>query len=501
VYSQAPYNQAQTYNQAPTPLDEQVKPFGRSQPPADDQPRTYGRARPPAEDQSVFTRPSTPLDDRAAPRAAPPAPDQFDERTMAYGHAPPAEQQNPKNPQNPQHGRPQPDQPQPGQPQPGQPHYGQPQHGQPQPGQYSGQPQSGQQPGQQQSGRPQPDRQSGQPAHGWPQQGQQGRQPGQNASHAAGPQAGQQPGQQQGQQQGQLQEQARPGANLSRDPSDPEHRFVTAGQISGSRTPPPERQQELWNTVFGEGYQGDGDSLEETGRPIWIYALAGSVAIALIVAILWAFLAGPLAGEDPAQSNVPTTAPSASPKASASRQSTTIPRLRAYPGKAAPVTGTVADATAGISVPRLGGTWRVDTRPTVKGTYGFDTRQYAMLGDNLAAQLLTGPLSPKLASFYTSKTDLEPVIKQVVLNARKRFFPAGNTVRKIAQQNIKVGDSTGRVVAYSLSSTTQKATIVTIAVNTGNSVPAIVYLSVPSEGKALLPDINTVVKQLKVTTP
>ncbi|MEV1174390.1 hypothetical protein [Nonomuraea sp. NPDC049784] len=295
----------------------------------------------------------------------------------------------------------------------------------------------------------------------------------------------------------------RPGSNLSRDPSDPDRPFVTAGQISGSRTPPPERQQELWNTVFGDNYQamGDQDPLDEEGhgKPIWIYALGGSVAIALVAALLWAFLAGPLASDDSAGADAVAEKPTTSSSPSTTRSSTTIGKLPNYTGKAAPVIGRVPDAGAGISLPRLGGTWRLDQRATVKATYGYDTRQYVQVAPEKFAQLLSGPLSQKLASYY-EKDNLEPVIKQVVLDARKRFFPTDNKVRKIAQQPIKVGNSTGRLIAYSLTSQTDKATIVTMAVNTGGNVPAIVYMSIPSDSKQLLPDIRTVMNQLRLGT-
>ncbi|MFI6994789.1 hypothetical protein ACI2LC_00565 [Nonomuraea wenchangensis] len=292
---------------------------------------------------------------------------------------------------------------------------------------------------------------------------------------------------------------SRAGSNLSRDPSDPENRFVTAGQISGSRTPPPERQQELWNTVFGDNYEsmGERDPLDDDdeGKPIWIYALGGSVAIALVAALLWAFLAGPLAGEDPA--STAAAGPTASQKASTTKSATSIGPLPKYPGKASPVIGRVPDQEAGISVPRLGGTWQLDQRATVKATYGYGTRQYVPITEDKSAMVMSGPLPERLASYY-DQDDLEPVIKQVVLDARKRFFPSDNKVRKVAQQAIKVGDKTGRLIAYSLTSGTDKATIVTMAVNTGGSVPAIVFVSIPAESKQLLPDIRVVMNQLRL---
>ncbi|MGW2153118.1 hypothetical protein [Nonomuraea sp. NPDC001699] len=294
-------------------------------------------------------------------------------------------------------------------------------------------------------------------------------------------------------------DQNRPGSNLNRDPSDPDRRFVTAGQISGSRTPPPDRQQELWNNVFGDEYEGD--SLDdEPGKPIWIYALGGSVVIALIAALLWAFLAGPLAGEDTPESKTASSpAASAGPtKGGTGKPSTTIPALPKYPGKASPVTGRVEDAAAGVSLPRLGGTWQLDQRATVKSTFGYDTRQYVQVAPEKFAQVMSGPLPANLSSLY-QEDDLEPVIKRMVLQARKDFYPAGNKVRKIAQQPIKVGTATGRLIAYAMTSGTAKATIVTMAVNTGGDVPAIVFVSIPDEGKQLLPDIRTVMNQLKLS--
>ncbi|MCF6476346.1 hypothetical protein FAF44_49605 [Nonomuraea sp. MG754425] len=295
----------------------------------------------------------------------------------------------------------------------------------------------------------------------------------------------------------------RPGSNLSRDPSDPENRFVTAGQISGSRTPPPERQQELWNTVFGDNYQSmDDQDLDddEPGKPIWIYALGGSVVIALIAAMLWAFLWGPLASEEPSSAGLGAEqSASESPQAkTTTKPATSIGPLPKYSGDPSPVVGRVPDADAGISVPRLGGTWQLDERTTVKGTYGFDTRQYVQVAPERYAHVMSGPLSQRLASFY-QQDDLEPVIKQVVVSARRNFFPTGNKVRKIAQQPIKVGDQTGRLIAYALTSDTEKATIVTMAINTGAEVPAIVYISIPSESKQLLPDIRTVMNQVRLT--
>ncbi|GAA1620942.1 hypothetical protein GCM10009733_016830 [Nonomuraea maheshkhaliensis] len=364
-----------------------------------------------------------------------------------------------------------------------------------------GQPGGGQHGGNQHGGNQHGGNHQGGGQHGGGQpNGQQGGPPN---GQQGGPPNGQQGPQHGGRGDGPPDESARPGHKLSRDPSDPENRFVTAGQISGSRTPPPERQQELWNTVFGDNYQamGEHDALddEDAGRPVWVFALGGSVAVALVVALLWAFLWGPLAGEDASSAGVAEKATATPTGPKSTKTSSSIGALPKYPGKASPVIGRVPDAAAGISMPRLGGTWQLDQRATVKATYGFDTRQYVQVAPERYATVMSGPLSARLASYY-ERDDLEPAIRQVVLNARKRFFPADNKVRKIAQQPIKVGDQTGRLIAYQLTSSTEKATLVTMAVNTGADVPAIVYMSIPSTSKQLLPDIRTVMNQIRLNT-
>ncbi|MER6827827.1 hypothetical protein ABT352_17745 [Streptosporangium sp. NPDC000563] len=311
-----------------------------------------------------------------------------------------------------------------------------------------------------------------------------------------GPQQGQsQPGQPQP---GQVNQPGQPGHHLSRDPSDPNKPFVTAGQISGPKTPPPERQQELWNTVFGDNYQAIEDEEDgERGRPVWIFALAGSVVIALLGAVLWAFLAGPLASAD---EETP-----ADPKPAATQKSTkpaAIGRLPRFTGDASPVAGTLTDQQAGITLAQLGAPWRQDQRPGMPASYGFTTRQYLPAGPDSTgktqfAQLMSGLLSPRLKAKYTSPENLAPVINAVASSGRNKFFPEGNTARKTAQQTLSVNGLPGQLAAYEITSGDSKTTMVVAAVSTGADLPAIVYMSVPDSKKELLPDINTVFKSIR----
>ncbi|WP_155337340.1 hypothetical protein [Acrocarpospora corrugata] len=284
---------------------------------------------------------------------------------------------------------------------------------------------------------------------------------------------------------------------------DPYKPFVTAGQISGPKTPPAHRQQELWNTVFGENYQAidEYDDEEERGRPIWLFALAGSVLLALIGALLWAFLAGPLAGEDTSPSQPATTA-KPSPSKSGAAQPAAQSGLPVYEGTPSPVQGRITDAAAHVSVPQLGGQWKADLdEQTIQSTYGYVTRQFVNAGLTTKgkpqfAQVMTGPLAQDLAAKFTTADDLRPVLSAVVLKARQNIFPKGNKVAKVGQQKLKGG--IGQLAAYKVSDDGGTTLVVVAAVNTGAPLPSIVYMQVPDIKDDLLPDVNTVFKSIKV---
>ncbi|MEU8268748.1 hypothetical protein AB0B89_16445 [Sphaerisporangium sp. NPDC049002] len=296
---------------------------------------------------------------------------------------------------------------------------------------------------------------------------------------------------------------------------DPYKPFVTAGQISGPKTPPPERQQELWNTVFGDNYEAMGEEPEDTGggRRAWLLALITSVAVALVAALVWAFLAGPLRssaaeGGASTQGSGESTPKASAPGKQATAKPQSIGRLPKYTGEASPRAGILTDKASAISVARLGGPWRLDLRSQhVQATYGFATRQYVAAGTDSAgtpqfAQVMTGPLSRSLAAKYSpaSPEDLTPVISSVAFAARNKFFPEGNKVAKTAEQRLAVGGRPARVVAYQILAGGAKTTLVVGAVSTGADLPVIVYMSVPDSKKELLPDINTVFSSIRPTT-
>ncbi|GII64991.1 hypothetical protein Skr01_50760 [Sphaerisporangium krabiense] len=296
-------------------------------------------------------------------------------------------------------------------------------------------------------------------------------------------------------------------------PEDPDKPFVTAGQISGPKTPPPERQQELWNTVFGENYEAIGEEADGDGRKVWLIALVASVAVALVLALLWAFLAGPLsssAASGSAAAEPTAKAGTGKPKASpsgtqASTKPQSIGRLPKYSGEASPRTGALTDQAAAVVVPRLGGPWQLDTRAEhVRATYGFATRQYVPAGTDgsgapVFAQILTGPLAKSLAGKYSASdpAELTPVISAVAFAARNKFFPAGNKVVKTAEQRVSAGGMPARLVAYQVLAGGTKTTMVVAAVSTGADLPAVVYMSVPASKKELLPDVNTVFSSIR----
>ncbi|MDF5755338.1 hypothetical protein [Spongiactinospora sp. TRM90649] len=288
-----------------------------------------------------------------------------------------------------------------------------------------------------------------------------------------------------------------PGGSLSRDPADPNRPFVTAGQISGPKTPPPERQQELWNTVFGDNYQAmgeDDEDNERSGRPVWIFALVGTVVVALVALLLWAFLAGPLAAETP--QGTPNSQASVAPKRPTAPKKT-LPRLPRYKGAASQPAGTVTDQAGAITLPRLGRPWRLDARPGVLAEFGYATRQFVPAGRDatgraLFAQVLSGPLPKRLAGKYSSPENLTPVVSAVAFQARSKYFAEGNTIAKTVHQSKSIGGMPAELIAYEITSAQTKTTMVVAAVSTGGDLPTVVFMMVPESKKRLMPDINTV---------
>ncbi|WP_214412433.1 hypothetical protein [Sphaerisporangium fuscum] len=303
----------------------------------------------------------------------------------------------------------------------------------------------------------------------------------------------------------------------SNDPDDPFYKpFVTAGQISGPKTPPPERQQELWNTVFGDNYEAIGDDGDEptSGKRVWLLALVVSVVVALVAGLLWAFLAGPLRStsvEKTGASSAEGGSGKGSPKASSGKSGTgttkpqSLRKLPKYPGTASPRVGPLTDQASGITIAKLGGPWRVDTRAQhIQATYGFATRQYVAAGTDSGgtprfAQVMTGPLAKNLAAKYSASKpdDLAPAISAVAFAARNKFFPQGNKIAKTAEQRVSAGGRPARLVAYQIMAGDSKTTVVVAAVSTGTDLPAIVYMSVPDSKKDLLPDINTIFSSIR----
>ncbi|MCT9931081.1 hypothetical protein N5079_12730 [Planotetraspora sp. A-T 1434] len=294
--------------------------------------------------------------------------------------------------------------------------------------------------------------------------------------------------------------QAQPSPPRADDPYKP---FVTAGQISGPKTPPAHRQQELWNTVFGENYRAiDEYEDEERGRPIWLFTLVGTVLVALVGGLIWAFVAGPLRSDDGAET-VPS--PEAKPTVSAAppKAASQFPALPRFKGTASPVSGVVTDEAAGITVPKLGGPWQLDRNAQdIKTKYGYATRQFVPAGMTTRgkpefAQVMSGPLPQPLAARYTSPDKLAPVISAVMFQARQTLFPKGNKVTKVAQQRLSRNGLTGLIAAYKVEADKEETTVFVGAVNTGADVPAIVYMAVPALKDDLLPDINTVFKAIR----
>ncbi|WP_283138203.1 hypothetical protein [Rhizohabitans arisaemae] len=284
--------------------------------------------------------------------------------------------------------------------------------------------------------------------------------------------------------------------------------FVTAAQISGPKTPPAQRQHELYKRVFEDDFDGaDDDAGPEHRRRVWPWALVGSTALALVAAIVIIYEPFEDSGGTGA-ARIPVN--NAGAKASATPKPTpTQPsseRLPRYPGRPSPVVGRVADAQSRLGYAALGTPWQRDQRTTVRREFGFTARQYIPagtdhLGQPVYAHVMSGTLDPSLAGKYAGPDDFVPVINAAAYRLKLKFSSKEAVATRVATQRLTVDGHPGGLIVYNVKASTlgeSSMTMLVAAIDTGAKTPSILYISIPDNKKRILPDIHTVLKSLKV---
>lgn len=192
----------------------------------------------------------------------------------------------------------------------------------------------------------------------------------------------------------------------------------------------------------------------------------------------------------------------------------TAPSLAVAPrptpeGEPSEVVGRVTDHDAGLSYARLGDPWQLTGDKKALVSYkGFTAEQYVITehhGENVTwfAEVMSGPLLEKFRSSYTGPDSLQQTADVAARGIEAGFYPPEHVRRDIESRPLEVSGRKGWLIQFELYSSvpgveTRAQRVAVAVVDTGRSVPGVLYLSIPDTHYQLLPDMRAVLSSLQV---
>lgn len=248
-------------------------------------------------------------------------------------------------------------------------------------------------------------------------------------------------------------------------------------------------------------------------KPV-ISVVAGVAALVVVAAAAVAFVVGRRAdsGPDIYAGSYPLITPTPTPTTTTSPVPTWRPTgppagpLPVFKGTRSKVAGRITDRAAGLSYARFGPPWR---RPGILSS-GHTTAQmmdgHGPGGENdyWYMEVDCGPLPAELAHAATGSNALRAAaelyaqqwIHNLYMDAFKRTELAGQSLTVDGHRawltGLRATHTDGPFQAM------KSQTEVIVAVDTGRRRPAVVSIAVPANKYRLLPDINLVVRSLRV---
>jgi len=253
-----------------------------------------------------------------------------------------------------------------------------------------------------------------------------------------------------------------------------------------------------------------GDQYHEEGRSKRPLYLGVGLLLAGLVAVAGVYL---MKGKDDGQASDVPTKPSRTSSSSATQPAkvpqTPVKALPKFKGVHTKAIGRVTDARAGLSYARFNRPWALPQKKSPMTELGFNTSQFAVTEKAGAApkywaRLMSTQLAGAAKAAYDGPGTERAAATEVVKMYEERMFNFRNKKRVLASQPLTVDGHKGWLVSdyvtYRRPGTKATGDVVALAlVNTGKAAPGVLFVTVPNTSKKLWPDINFVVRSLRVS--
>lgn len=227
------------------------------------------------------------------------------------------------------------------------------------------------------------------------------------------------------------------------------------------------------------------------GRGRWLGAAAAVAAAALLVAVLRPGVddGEGLAGRAPGPGAATVLPPEPAPTT------------------ARPVTGRFTDRVAGLSYDVLPGEWREwdrDSFNALRSTLGYYrvTQENAPNGQTYWANVNSGPVAPRVVA---PDGDLASTARRAISVLAERYYPP-HTRDGVTERELTVDGARAALVRYravfdpaaSAGYAARSEQVVVLVVDTGQELPAVLYVSIPDTVRDLWPAIDPLLASVRL---
>jgi hypothetical protein len=249
---------------------------------------------------------------------------------------------------------------------------------------------------------------------------------------------------------------------------------------------------------------------DEEGRSRRPLFIGVGILVAGLVAVAGVYFLKGNGDSDASTAAAPTTAntPSQTPSRPAAQKGPARKALPRFKGVHTKALGRLADRRSGLSYARFARPWAAAAKNSPMNELGFSASQFAVTEKAGGqpkhwARLMSAELSGAAKDAYTGPGTERAAAAEAARVYEARMFGFQHKKRVLANQPLTVGGHKGWLVSdyltYRRPGVKATGDIVAVAlVDTGKKTPGVVFMTVPNTNKRLWPDINFVVRSLRV---